>query len=83
MRLLRPFLRVLDTLGGWWPFSVQPLQNASNFVILTGTYFVGIGITSIFYRLGPGKKKIVCRENSFWQPVSTVPREKDTWMRPF
>jgi len=83
MRLPAPVSRVLRFLDKWFRILTRPLQIVSNFVFLTVTYFLGIGLSSVFYKLGPGKKKIVYRKNSFWQPMAPAPKEKEAWMRPF
>lgn len=67
-------------------FVLKPLQVVSNFVFLTLAYVVGIGLSALFYRLGPGRKaraRAATETQTYWRELPPVPRERDAWMRPF
>ncbi len=83
MHLPRPVSRFLSLLDKGFRILMRPFQIVSNFVILTVSYFLGIGISSVFYKLGPGKKKTVFIAGSYWQAVPPAPKDKDAWQRPF
>jgi len=69
--------------------AMTPLQIVSNFVFLSVAYFVGVGFSSLLYRMGPGRKKT--RENleapdasgSYWRKLAPASTDRDAWLRPF
>ena len=83
MRLPRFLSRPLALLDRWLRIVLRPFQIVSNFVFLTVAYFLGIGLSSIFYRLGPGRKKEAVDPESYWLKVPPAPKERDAWLRPF
>lgn len=69
--------------------AMKPLQIVGNFVFLSVAYFVGVGISALLYRMGPGRKKL--REisdapdanGSYWRALPPAPADRDAWLRPF
>jgi hypothetical protein len=64
---------------------LKPLQILNNFLFLAIAYYIGVGLSSILYRLGPGKKnraKSVAAE-SYWREMPPVSRDPAAWQRPF
>jgi hypothetical protein len=51
-----PFRKLLGKLNTGLLVVLKPLQIVNNFLFLAVAYFVGVGISSLLYRLGPGKK---------------------------
>lgn len=78
----------LDALSRGLMFVLKPLQIVSNFVFLTLAYVLGIGLSALFYRLGPGRKaaadaRDVQSADTYWRELPSAPRERDAWLRPF
>ena len=81
---LPPFIsRPLALLDRGLRAVLKPFQIVGNFVFLTVAYFLGIGLSSIFYRLGPGRNKEAINPDSYWKKVPSAPKERDAWLRPF
>lgn len=72
----------LESFGKGLMFILKPLQVVSNFVFLALAYVVGVGLSSLFYRVGQ-RRKPSGDEASFWRELPTAPRDKDAWLRPF
>lgn len=51
-----PFRNLLRRLNNGLLVVLKPLQIVNNFLFLAVAYFVGVGFSSVLYRLGPGKK---------------------------
>jgi hypothetical protein len=68
---------------------LKPLQILNNFLFLALAYFIGVGFSSLLYRLGPGKKKTAKiatpadSGDSYWRELPPAPRDKAAWLRPF
>ena len=64
---------------------LKPLQIANNFIFLAVAYYVGVGFSSLLYRLGPGRKISPKSENpdSYWRKLPPAPRDSASWQRPF
>jgi hypothetical protein len=76
--------RPLELFNKGLMLALKPMQVVGNFVFLTLAYFVGVGITSLLYRLGPGKaesRKEAPR--TYWRELPPAPRDKEAWLRPF
>ena len=77
--------RPLEVFGNGLMFVLKPLQVVSNFVFLGLAYVLGVGLSSLFYRLGPGRKARVANASSstYWRELPQASRDKDAWLRPF
>jgi hypothetical protein len=90
--------RALESFNNGLMFLLKPLQIVSNFIFLTLAYFLGVGLSALFYRLGAGRRKpVVAKDpeigaaqkshesltNSYWIPMPPAPRDLDAWLRPF
>jgi hypothetical protein len=80
--------RPLEVFGEGLMFVLKPLQIVSNFVFLSLAYFVGVGLSALLYRIGPGKRKASdpstsSGTGSYWCELPPAPRDKDSWLRPF
>jgi hypothetical protein len=69
-------------------FVLKPLQIVSNFVFLTVAYVLGVGASSLLYRLGPGKARARTGSpdpslDSYWRELPPAPADRDSWLRPF
>lgn len=63
---------------------LKPLQILNNFLFLAVAYYVGVGLSSILYRLGPGKKNAAkSGEDSYWREMPPASRDPASWQRPF
>ena len=62
---------------------LRPMQIVSNFVFLTLTYFLGVGLSGIWYRLTEGRKKRPDSPESYWIPLPPKDDSRDRWLRPF
>jgi hypothetical protein len=68
---------------------LKPLQIVNNFIFLAIAYFIGVGFSSVLYRLGPGRKKsggtahVPDSSDSYWLKMPPAPRDKAAWLRPF
>jgi hypothetical protein len=64
---------------------LKPLQILNNFLFLAVAYYIGVGLSSILYRLGPGKKNKVKTgsADSYWRAMPPVSRDPASWQRPF
>lgn len=64
---------------------LKPLQIINNFIFLAVAYYVGVGFSTILYRLGPGKKSNAKSgiQDSYWRKMSPVSRDSASWQRPF
>ncbi len=51
-----PIRNLLRKLNNGLLVVLKPLQIVNNFLFLAVAYFVGVGISSLLYRMGPGKK---------------------------
>ncbi len=76
----RPF----ELLGKGVMFVLKPLQVVGNFVFLSVAYFLGVGLSALFYRLGPSKKKNADPSDStYWRELPPAPEDREAWLRPF
>jgi hypothetical protein len=90
--------KALEAFSKGLMFLLKPLQIVSNFIFLSFAYFVGVGLSALFYRLGAGRRKTgvvpdsnpgIAQDpneilpNSYWQPLPPAPRDLDAWLRPF
>ncbi|HAP00095.1 MAG TPA: hypothetical protein DCQ83_08640 [Fibrobacteres bacterium] len=82
MRLPKPVLRLLSFLDRVFRILLKPLQVVSNFVFVTISYFLGVGLSAIFYRRA-AKKNPQSTVDSYWQEMQTTPKDQDAWLRPF
>jgi hypothetical protein len=66
-------------------FVLRPLQIVSNFAFLTAAYVIGVGASSLLYRLGPGKARARTEfpHDSYWRELPPAPTDRDSWLRPF
>jgi hypothetical protein len=65
-------------------FVLKPLQIVSNFVFLFLAYVLGVGLSALFYRLGPGRKKREATPPAtYWRDLPPASKHKDAWLRPF
>ena len=64
---------------------LKPLQIVNNFIFLAVAYYVGVGLSAILYRLGPGKKNNPKSgiQGSYWRKMPPAPRDSASWQRPF
>ena len=76
--------RPLELFNKGLMFVLKPMQIVGNFVFLSLAYFLGVGISSLLYRLGPGKSKARGESpSSYWRELPPAPADKDAWLRPF
>ncbi len=74
----------LESFGKGLMFVLKPLQIVSNFVFLGAAYVLGVGLSSLLYRLGPRRKANRAPASaSWWRELPPAPRDKDAWQRPF
>jgi hypothetical protein len=65
-------------------FVLKPLQIVSNFVFLLLAYVLGVGLSALFYRLGPGRtKREAITPATYWRDLPPASKNKDAWLRPF
>jgi hypothetical protein len=65
-------------------FVLKPLQIVSNFVFLTLAYVLGVGLSSLLYRLGPRRASRMTSDSAtYWRELPPISRDKDDWQRPF
>lgn len=65
-------------------FVLKPLQIVSNYVFLGLAYVLGVGLSSLFYRLGPRRKaRQTSDQATYWRELPPAPKDKDAWLRPF
>ncbi|MCD6024053.1 MAG: hypothetical protein K0Q91_969 [Fibrobacteria bacterium] len=64
---------------------LKPLQILNNFLFLAIAYYIGVGLSSILYRLGPAKKNGAksAVADSYWREMPPAPRDPAAWQRPF
>lgn len=76
--------RPLELFNKGLMLALKPMQVVGNFVFLTLAYFVGVGATSILYRLGPGKAEArKGAPGTYWRELPPAPRDPEAWLRPF
>jgi|GEM_PF-4291656 len=77
--------KVLEAFSKGLMTVLKPMQIIGNFVFLTVAYVFGVGLSSLFYRLGPGRRAKTESEQveSYWSDVPPAPRDRDAWLRPF
>jgi hypothetical protein len=83
--------KLLRRLNNGLLFVLKPLQIVSNFVFLAVAYFVGVGISALLYRIGPGRKAsrpkptegTEASPDSLWIKLPPAPRDRSAWLRPF
>jgi hypothetical protein len=75
--------RPLELFNKGLMFALKPMQVVGNFVFLSLAYFLGVGISSVLYRLGPGKKKSLRDASTYWRELPPAPTDKESWLRPF
>ncbi len=74
----------LESFGKALMFILKPLQVVSNVVFLGAAYVIGVGLSSLFYRLGPRRKAArPSAEATYWRELPAASRDKDAWLRPF
>ena len=80
-----PLRKLLGRLNKWLLVILKPLQIVNNFIFLAVAYYIGVGLSAILYRLGPGKKNKPKSgiQDSYWRKMSPVPRDSASWQRPF
>jgi hypothetical protein len=85
----------LARLNRWLYVVLTPLRIVGNFVFLSIAWFIGVGISSLLYRMGPGRRN--ARENrgahetpdaldatgSWWRKLPPAPAAREAWRRPF
>jgi hypothetical protein len=67
-------------------FVLKPLQIVSNFVFLAVAYVLGVGLSALIYRLGPGRRKKAAEAraaDTYWIEMPPAPADRDAWLRPF
>jgi hypothetical protein len=69
-------------------FVLRPLQIVSNFVFLTLAYALGVGVSSLLYRLGPGRRNGRTGSphkspDTYWRQLPPASTDRDSWLRPF
>jgi hypothetical protein len=69
-------------------FVLRPLQIVGNFVFLTVAYVLGVGLSSLLYRLGPGRERAGTGYpdsslDTYWRELPPAPTDRDAWLRPF
>ena len=66
---------------------LKPLQIVNNFLFLAIAYFIGVGFSSILYRLTAQKKIESQNEktpvSTYWRKMPPVSRDRNAWQRPF
>ena len=62
---------------------LKPLQIVGNFVFLSIAYFLGVGLSTILYRLTEGRKKEALSPDTYWVPLPAVQKKREDWLRPF
>jgi len=76
--------RPLEVFGQGLMFVLTPLRIVGNFVFLGLAYVLGVGLSSLFYRLGPGRKaRAATGAATYWSELPPAPRDKEAWLRPF
>jgi len=80
-QLPRPILDVLHRTDRGLRIVLKPFQIVSNFILFTVAYFIGIGLSSIFYRFG--NKIKAGHTDSYWREIPPAPKDRDAWLRPF
>ncbi len=76
-----PVRNILHRIDKGLRIVLKPFQIVSNFILFTVAYFLGVGLSSIFYRLGNKSKTIP--PDSYWLDVPPAPKDRDSWLRPF
>lgn len=79
--LPRPIRDVLHRIDKGLRIVLKPFQIVSNFVLFSVAYFIGIGLSSVFYRLG--NKIKADKPDSYWREIPPAPKDRDAWLRPF
>jgi len=83
-QLPRPVSDVLHRIDRGLRIVLKPFQIVSNFVLFSVAYFFGIGLSSVFYRLGNKiKSDHPDSSDSYWREIPPAPKERDAWLRPF
>jgi hypothetical protein len=64
---------------------LKPLQIVNNFLFLALAYYIGVGLSSLLYRMGPGKKTRQKSPipDSYWRILPAASRDPASWQRPF
>ena len=62
---------------------LKPMQIVGNFVFLTITYFLGVGLSALWYRFTEGRKKDSAAGDTYWVPLPVVEKKRENWLRPF
>ncbi len=76
--------RPLELFGKGLMFVLKPLQVVGNFVFLGIAYFIGVGLSALLYRLGPGRNKASeASSGTYWRELPAAPSDKESWLRPF
>jgi hypothetical protein len=77
----------LQAFGNGLMFVLRPLQIVFTFVFLALAYFLGVGLSALLYRLGPGRKKALeeSPQNAatYWGELPPAPTDRESWLRPF
>lgn len=62
---------------------LKPMQIAGNFVFLSIAYFLGVGLSSLWYHFTEGRKKEPASGDSYWVPLPVSEKKRENWLRPF
>ena len=74
------FLAKLDKI---FRIILKPMQIVGNFVFLTITYFLGVGLSALWYRFTEGRRKDSAAAGSYWVPLPASEKKRENWLRPF
>jgi hypothetical protein len=66
-------------------FFLEDMASFNNFLLLTLTYFIGVGISSVLMKISTkskskSSKKIV---NTYWDDIDIGAKNVDSYFRPF
>jgi hypothetical protein len=76
--------KALDGFSRGLMFVLKPLQIVGNFVFLGLAYILGVGVSSVLWRLGPGRRARAAAEpQTWWRELPPASRDKESWLRPF
>ena len=76
-------LTILAKLDKIFRIILKPMQIVGNFVFLTITYFLGVGLSALWYRFTEGRKTDSAAGNTYWIPLPAVEKKREIWLRPF